>query len=118
MGSSGGIFGLLGAFLADAIFNFTSVSYPLYRVLTIVIFAVLWLASSLQEGTEGISHTSHLIGVVYGFFLGALYLPSLPYEWMESLAPVAGAALLSVSGCTACMVSGGCRGHPLVTCRM
>ena len=39
---------------------------------------------------------SHVAGVIYGFALGTLYLPSLPFEWMETLTPVLGAHLLHI----------------------
>ena len=91
LGSSGGVFGLLGAFIADAAFNFASISYPFYRLVVLVIFAVLWLSTSFGDGQ--ISHSSHLAGVVYGGALGVLCLPSLPLEWMESAAPLLGALL-------------------------
>ena len=92
LGASGGIFGLLGAFLADAIFSFASISYPAWRLLSILIFAVLWLATSLQSsGGAGVSHASHAAGCAYGFVIGPLLLPALPREWMEMAALLLGA---------------------------
>jgi membrane associated rhomboid family serine protease len=90
VGASGGIFGLLGVFLADCVFHFASVSYPVWRLVSLLIFGVMWLATSASGGGAAISHWSHLAGVIYGAALGPLLLPSLPREWMESAAPLLG----------------------------
>jgi membrane associated rhomboid family serine protease len=100
-GSSGGVFGLLGVFLADAVLNFSSVSYPVYRLFVLLVFSILWLFSAFNSDVGETSHSSHIAGVVVGIVMGALYLPSLPLEWMEAMAPLVGAlqAACRVPGC-------------------
>jgi membrane associated rhomboid family serine protease len=90
-GSSGGVFGLLGTFIADTLLNFSTVSWPAYRVLSLLVFAVVWLISKGQNELVAISHTSHLAGVATGALVGMLYLPSLPHEVLETVAPLVGA---------------------------
>ena len=91
VGSSGGVFGMLGVFASDAVLNAGAVSYPLYRALTLIVFAVLWAVSTFQEEQQNVSHSSHVAGITIGALLGTLFLPSLPTEGLEMASPVAGA---------------------------
>lgn len=67
-------------------------------------FSILWLVSAFNGGASETSHTSHLSGVVVGFTMGTLYLPSLPLEWMEAMAPLVG-TLSAASWVPSCCVS-------------
>ena len=92
-GSSGGVFGLLGVFIADAALSFSTVRWPVFRLLALATFAVIWLAADSDSGGGGVrvSHASHLAGLAIGVASGALFLPSLPHEALEMAAPVFGA---------------------------
>lgn len=102
-GSSGGVFGLLGVFVADAALSFSTVRWPVFRLLALLVFAALWLASS-SDGGGGVrvSHASHLAGLSLGVATGALFLPSLPHELLEMAAPVFGAHHLPLRACVMC----------------
>lgn len=86
------VFGLLGLLISDLCLNFGSISYPAYRVLSLLMYAVMWLISSFRGGSAGVNHVAHIIGLIVGATWGSLYLPSLPMELMELASPCAGVA--------------------------
>eukprot|EP00892_Ulva_mutabilis_P009596 jgi/Ulvmu1/7008/UM033_0067.1 len=99
VGSSGGVFGLLGMFMADLCLHFSSISYPAYRVFSLLIYAVLWMISTFRGGSTGINHTSHIIGLMVGGCWGSLFLPSLPAEVLELASPI-----IVLAACFGCLV--------------
>lgn len=85
------VFSLLGLFIADLCLNFSTISYPAYRIFSLLTYAVLWLVSSVGGGSSSVNHVSHIVGLVVGGCWGSLYLPSLPTELMELASPLIGA---------------------------
>lgn len=49
VGSSGGVFGMMGLFIADMIFNFETISRPLLRCLLILLFIVFFVITIVQD---------------------------------------------------------------------
>lgn len=90
------VFGMLGLLIADLCLNFGSISYPAYRILSLLVYAVMWLISSFRGGSSGVNHVAHVIGLIVGATWGSLYLPSLPTELMELASPCAGVTFLSL----------------------
>lgn len=96
------VFGLLGLFIADLCLNFGSISYPAYRILSLIIYAVMWLISTFREDSSSVNHVSHIVGLLVGATWGSLYLPSLPNEIMELASPIIGASKLLPSATALC----------------
>eukprot|EP00873_Tetraselmis_striata_P002547 jgi/Tetstr1/422811/TSEL_013602.t1 len=84
VGSSGGVFGMMGLFIADMIFNFETISRPLLRCLLILLFIVFFVITIVQDINA--SHLSHIGGLICGLFPAFLFLPKLRdsrrWEWM------------------------------------
>ena len=96
VGSSGGIFGLLGLYIADLVVNFERIKRPLLRGSLMIIFMVFFIVNVAMVPT-GTSHLSHLGGFLSGLFPAFLFLPSLRSERWESYLPIAGGAACCIT---------------------
>lgn len=76
LGISGGIFGLLGAFIAT-LFENGSIKHPIIRATVIRLFMINLLISLLP----GISLFAHLGGLIAGMFMGVIFVNSK--RWMN-----------------------------------
>lgn len=73
-GASGGIYGLVGAFIAETMLNWKLIRRKLLRVMMIIAFIVLFIVSTALEG-RGTSVMSHIGGLLYGVLLAQVLLP-------------------------------------------
>ena len=98
VGASGGMFGLMGAFISDIIMNwkllFSDETNTLYDStvwmnFSIVLVFVLDIGLQVTLGfTPLIDNFAHLGGMIYGFFLGFAVLPPMRREFFEHEAKV------------------------------
>uniref|UniRef100_A0A061RCH9 RHOMBOID-like protein n=1 Tax=Tetraselmis sp. GSL018 TaxID=582737 RepID=A0A061RCH9_9CHLO len=93
VGASGGVFGMMGLFVADMVVNFQTIKRPILRCLLIIIFGIFFTVTLVN--TDNVSHASHAGGLVCGLFLSFLFLPRLRvgYRW-ELILPALGACVL------------------------
>ncbi|DBB06814.1 hypothetical protein WJX82_002835 [Trebouxia sp. C0006] len=85
-GASGGIFGLLGLFIADMVLNFETLTRPIMRGLLMVAFMVYFIVT-VSTANVGVSNLSHVGGFICGLFPGFLFLPNLRSEKWEAALP-------------------------------
>lgn len=78
LGISGGIFGLLGAFIAT-LFENGSIKHPMVRASVFRLIFMNMLISLLP----GISMYAHLGGLICGAFLGVIFVPSKRWEKLK-----------------------------------
>lgn len=96
VGSSGGIFGLVGLYIADLVINFERIKRPILRGVLMVVFMLFFIVNVAMVPT-GTSHLSHLGGFLSGLFPAFLFLPSLRSERWESYLPIGGGLALIVA---------------------
>ena len=86
VGASGAVFGFFGLFLADLVVNFESTSRLLMRFLCVVLFTEFFIVNVAIEGsTQGVSHASHVGGLVCGLFPSLLFLPNIRNKRIRAL---------------------------------
>lgn len=73
-GASGGIFGLVGMFLAETVLDWKAIRRKLFRLSMILCFSILFSVSSVLE-SKGTSQFSHLGGAIFGIILAIVLLP-------------------------------------------
>lgn len=95
VGVSGGVFGMFGLFIADMMLNFESIQYPFLRGLGIAGFLLFFLISVATEGS-GVSHLSHLGGLISGLFPSFLFLPNFIKEDWEVYLPYCGLVVIII----------------------
>ncbi|GMH43202.1 hypothetical protein BSKO_11124 [Bryopsis sp. KO-2023] len=95
VGASGGVFGLMGLFIADMVLNFRTIKRPIFRGLVITTFLLYFVitGATIKHGT---SHLSHLGGLVCGLFPSFLFLPKLKGERLEAWFPLLGGTVMLV----------------------
>jgi Rhomboid family len=86
VGASGAVFGFMGLFVADLVVNFESISWPILRVLCILLFVVFFVLNTLSEDSNArVSHASHIGGAVCGLFPSLLFLPNIRNKRIRAL---------------------------------
>ncbi|KXZ56948.1 hypothetical protein GPECTOR_1g855 [Gonium pectorale] len=91
VGLSGGDFGLLGLFCADALLNFKTVRRPILRCTAIAIL-LGFLIYTLAVHQGSVSAMTHLGGLLCGLLPSLLVLPRLASERAEAAWPALGGA--------------------------
>jgi len=93
VGGSGGVFGLVGLFVADMVVNFQTIKRPLLRCMLILLF-MIYFVTTIAEGIKA-SHCSHIGGLMCGLFASFLFLPKLRKGRLrEMVLPGLGVAVL------------------------
>lgn len=88
-GASGGVFGMIGLFIADLVLNFETVKRPLLRGLLMLAFLVYFFVSAATSSGSS-SVWSHVGGFLCGLFPSFLFLPNLKSEKWEQILPISG----------------------------
>ncbi|KAK9845911.1 hypothetical protein WJX81_005785 [Elliptochloris bilobata] len=91
-GASGGIFGMIGLYVADMILNFESIKRPFMRGLMMLAFLCFFIVT-VATTPAGTSHVSHAGGFLCGLFPSFLFLPNLRSERWEAWLPFTGGTL-------------------------
>lgn len=108
VGASGAVVGFFGLFMANLIVNFETTSRLLVRFLCVTLFTVFFIVNAvIDNGSQGVSHASHIGGLVCGLFPSLLFLPNirnkriraLHHQIDKTLGPAAGATSLYVPDC-------------------
>ncbi|CAD7700977.1 unnamed protein product [Ostreobium quekettii] len=95
VGASGGVFGFIGLFVADMVLNFSTIRRPILRSFMIVMF-LMYFVVAVATSEVGVSHLSHVGGLVCGLFPAFLFLPKLNDERVEAWFPIVGGFVMLV----------------------
>eukprot|EP00002_Diphylleia_rotans_P034180 TRINITY_DN7327_c0_g2_i10.p1 TRINITY_DN7327_c0_g2~~TRINITY_DN7327_c0_g2_i10.p1 ORF type:complete len:350 (-),score=51.00 TRINITY_DN7327_c0_g2_i10:297-1346(-) len=93
VGASGCCYGLVGAGVADLVQNRETMRYPIMKF--IVLFLLIAGLASEPEIDDGVSHFSHVGGLLGGISLGIIILPNLVTEEWEKKLLLPGSILLA-----------------------
>ncbi|CAL8468309.1 g7849 [Coccomyxa elongata] len=92
VGASGGVFGMVGLFIADMIVNFSTIKRPIIRSVMMFAFLIYFIVTVVTSPV-GTSHLSHVGGFLSGLFPALLFLPHLKSERWEAWTPIVGAVV-------------------------
>eukprot|EP00929_Paragymnodinium_shiwhaense_P008644 TRINITY_DN1125_c0_g1_i2.p1 TRINITY_DN1125_c0_g1~~TRINITY_DN1125_c0_g1_i2.p1 ORF type:complete len:438 (-),score=88.60 TRINITY_DN1125_c0_g1_i2:124-1437(-) len=71
VGASGGCYAMMGIYAAHVIMNHDVISYKYMKAFTIFVMVVLgFLPVLTQQGEDGVSHSAHFGGILFGLIAG------------------------------------------------
>lgn len=94
VGSSGGVYALLAAHLANIMLNFTNMEYGIVRLLAILLFASCDVGFAIYSryesepfpvGVPSVSFVAHVTGAVAGLTIGLIVLKNFEQKLHEQL---------------------------------
>lgn len=92
-GASGGIFGLMGFYVADWVVNFSDMRRPMLHLIVTTLSAI-YFCGALVTTDNGTSHMSHIGGLFFGFYSSLIFLPRRKSERLNVLLTLVGGFLL------------------------
>lgn len=86
VGSSGGVYTLLGVHIADLLMNFDSTQFRITKVVMLLILIVVDIISRFVSAGEGrVSHAAHVGGALVGCLLGTVMVKNLSKKCYERI---------------------------------